>query len=181
MLSKKIKLFFSRLCFSVAYLSPALGLILMGHLDKDWVACIVVMTVCESGKTKFGDFFYTCLYCKRDSSFTICHSINAGLVALLSTHRQTHLLFPIRKSGCGFFYLSLFLLPPKFVRRLIEEVEVGEGINQKLWSEEKGVGLGGKKVLFAHRGFLEKNRITHKICEVFDIFKVRRSDQNVRI
>ena len=56
MLSKKIKLFFSRLCFSVAYLSPALGLILMGHLDRDWVACIVVMTVCEWGK-KFLIFF----------------------------------------------------------------------------------------------------------------------------
>ena len=36
-----------RLMFSIAYLSPALGLAVMGYLTQRWELCIAVMTVCK--------------------------------------------------------------------------------------------------------------------------------------
>ncbi len=38
-----------KVMFAVAYLSPAAGLLLMGWMTNNWVACIVVMTVGKGG------------------------------------------------------------------------------------------------------------------------------------
>ena len=39
------KLNVRRGCYALAYVSPALGLAIMGYETKDWVVCIAIMTV----------------------------------------------------------------------------------------------------------------------------------------